>query len=270
MKTPMKASLKAATAAVLIGLLAIPAAIAKEKPRPAGGKPTIVLVHGAFAESASWNGVIAKLLKDGYKVVAAANPLRGVQYDAAHVSSVLSSIPGPVVLAGHSYAGTVITNAANGHSNVKALVYVDAFEPEAGETSAGLSNLYPGSSLGPALAAPVPLPDGSKDLYIDQAKFRHQFAADVPAPQAALMAATQRPIAQTALADPSGQPAWKTIPSWSIYGSADLNIPPKVLAFMADRAHSRRTVVVKGGSHVTLVSHPGAVAALIEEAAAAR
>ncbi|TRC93119.1 alpha/beta hydrolase [Mesorhizobium sp. WSM4303] len=234
----------------------------------ADNKPTIVLVHGAFAESSSWNGVIAELSSNGYRTIAAANPLRGVASDAAAVSSIIGSIDGPVVLVGHSYGGPVITEAANGRSNVKALVYVAGFAPDAGESSLSLSGKFPGSTLGEALLS-VALPNGGQDLYIQPDKFHGQFAADVPAAEALLMAATQRPVAKAALAEPSGAPSWKTIPSYAIYGSADRNIPPAVMKFMAERAHSVKTVVIEGGSHALAVSHPGEVASIIEEAAKA-
>jgi pimeloyl-ACP methyl ester carboxylesterase len=233
-------------------------------------KPTIVLVHGAFADASSWNGVIKLLRKDGYFVIAAADPLRGVKSDGAYIGSLVGDLKDPVVLVGHSYGGNVITEAANGRANVKALVYVSAFAPDTGETVAELADKFPGSTLGEALAPPAELADGSKDLYILQGKFHAQFAADVPAAQAALMAATQRPLAQAALDEKSGAVAWKTIPSWFIYGDADKNIPPQVMAFMAQRAHARNVVVVKGASHVVMVSHPDAVARLIEEAASAK
>ncbi|MGO6828927.1 alpha/beta fold hydrolase [Rhizobium ruizarguesonis] len=232
-------------------------------------KPTVVLVHGAFAESNSWNGVIKDLEADGYPVVGAANPLRSVKGDAAYVSSILSGIKGPVVLVGHSYGGHVISGAANGHENVKALVYVSAFAPEVGESAIDLSGKFPGSTLGPTLAAPVTLPDGGHDLYIDQAKFPAQFAADVPLKDAKLMAAGQRPVAEAALKEPAGEPAWKSVPSWFVYGDADKNIPPAALSWMAERAKSKDTVVVKGGSHVVMVSLPDVVAHLIEKAAEA-
>lgn len=232
-------------------------------------KPTVVLVHGAFADSSSWDGVIRILQKDGYKVIAAANPLRGVKSDATMVSDLLSTLPSPVVLVGHSYGGSVISEAANGHENVKALVYVAAFAPEAGETAAGLSGKFPGSTLGPALAPPVSSASGGKDLYIDQGKFHAQFAADVPALAASTMAVGQRPIAEAALNEPSQKPAWKDIPAWFVYGDLDKNIPAQALGFMAERAHSRQTVVVKGASHVVMVSNPAKVAALIESAAKA-
>jgi pimeloyl-ACP methyl ester carboxylesterase len=232
-----------------------------------GTKPTIVLVHGAFAESSSWNGVVAELIAEGYPVVAAANPLRGVKNDADYVATIVKAIKGPVVLVGHSYGGSVITNAANGNRNVKALVYVAAFAPEKGESALELSGRFPGGTLGPTLAPPVTLPDGGKDLYIQQDKFGVQFAADVPASQSRLDAATQRPIAEAALTEPSGAPAWKSIPSWHIYGDADKNIPAAAMAFMAQRAGSRETVVLKGASHVPMVSNPAAVAAIIKRAA---
>ncbi|ASV86447.1 alpha/beta hydrolase fold family protein [Ochrobactrum quorumnocens] len=230
-------------------------------------KPTIVLVHGAFADSSSWNGVIVNLQKDGYKTVAVANPLRSVSNDAGLVSDVVGSIEGPVVLVGHSYGGQIISNAANGHDNVKSLVYVAAFAPDSGESASDLAGRFPGGTLGEALAAPIKLTDGGVDLSIDQTKFRDQFAHDVPPDASALMAVGQRPITEAALTDKSGEPAWKTLPSYFVYGDSDKNIPAKALGFMAERAGSRQTVVVEGASHVVMVSHPKIVADLIEEAA---
>lgn len=233
-------------------------------------KPNIVLVHGAFAESSSWNGVLTHLISKGYPTVAVANPLRGVKSDADYVSSVLKGIEGPIVLVGHSYGGAVIANAVNDNKNVKALVFVASFAPDTGETAVELSGRYPGSTLGSTLAPPVELPDGNKDLYIQQGKFHAQFAADVSAKDAQLMASTQRPIAEAALNEASGVPAWKSIPSWFIYGDRDLNIPAAALSFMAKRANSKETVVVQGASHVVMISHPDAVAKLIERAAIAK
>lgn len=230
---------------------------------------TIVLVHGAFAESASWNGVITRLEHDGYRVVAVANPLRGVQSDADYVGRVVASLKTPVVLVGHSYGGSVISDPASTPANVKALVYVAAFAPDAGETGSELAGRFPGSTLGQALAPAVPLPGGGNDLYIDQAKFPAQFAADVPAAEAARMAATQRPIRDSALNEAERAPAWKRLPSWFVYGTGDRNIPPAAHAFMAQRAQARGTKVVEGASHVVMVSHPDTVANLIESAAAA-
>jgi pimeloyl-ACP methyl ester carboxylesterase len=236
----------------------------------AQSKPTVVLVHGAFAESSSWNGVVAELLADGYSVVAAANPLRSLKFDADYVASVVRNIKCPVVLVGHSYGGSVITNAAVGSPNVKALVYVSAFAPDQGESSFELADRFPGATLGPTLAPPVTVPTGGKDLYIQQDKFGAQFAADLPASQAKLLAATQRPIIEAAGNEKSGVPGWKTIPSWHIYGDSDKNIPPAAMAFMAERAKSRETVVIKGASHVLLISRPDAVAGIIKRAAAAQ
>lgn len=230
-------------------------------------RPTIVLVHGAFADGSSWNGVAGRLAKHGYPVIVAANPLRSVKADAAYVSALLASIPGPVVLVGHSYGGAVISAAAVARPNVKALVYVAAFEPAPGETSLGLSAKFPGSTLGGTLAPPVPLPNGDADLYIRQDRFARQFAADVPAAQASAMAASQRPITQGALLEAQVGAAWQSVPSWSIWGDADLNIPPAAMAFMAKRAKAREVRVIKGASHVVMVSHPAEVTELIEAAA---
>jgi pimeloyl-ACP methyl ester carboxylesterase len=231
-------------------------------------KPTIVLVHGAFADSSSWNGVVAELQRDGYAVVAAPNPLRGIASDAAYVAAVVKSQKGPVVLVGHSYGGAVISEAAAGAGNVKGLVYVDAFAPDVGETLGDIGVKFPGAPLGSALA-PLPLANGAVDLYVRPDQFGTVFAADVPASAASLAAAEQRPVSQAAFTEKATAAAWKTLPSWHIYGSKDMAIPPPALAFMADRAHAKKTVVVPGGSHVTLISHPHEVAALIETAATA-
>lgn len=251
---------KLASAAVIAGTLLSGAAQAQ-----APAKPTIVLVHGAFADSSSWNAVTKLLIKDGYAVIA--NPLRSVMLDAQQVSSIVASIGTSVVLVGHSYGGAVISAAANGHGNVKSLVYVAAFAPDRGEAAAELAGKFSGGTLSEALAAPVILAGGGIDLYIDQGKFHQQFAHDVSAEQAALMAAGQRPIAQAALAEAAGEPAWKALPSWFVYGQGDKNIPAAGLAFMAERAGSRKTVVIDGASHVVMVSHPQAVADVIKMAA---
>ena len=264
MKLPFK-RLVALFGAIALALPLL--ALAQKLPTP---KATVVLVHGAFADSSSWNGVIQRLHAKGYTVVAAANELRSVKSDAAEVASVLRSIHGPVVLVGHSYGGSVISAAASGLDNVKALVYVAAFAPDVGESAGELTGRFPGSSLGSALSPPVAMASGGNDLYIQQDKFRAQFAADVPAAQAQLMAVGQRPITDAALHETSTSAAWKTIPSWFVYGSADLNIPPAAQAFMAERAHSRKTVVIKGASHVVMVSHPAEVALLVEQAAQAK
>ncbi len=269
----MKISIKRLAATVsgwlVLGAFSMTVPLMASAQQSPAQKPTVVLVHGAFADSSSWNGVIGQLHDKGYAVIAAANELRSVKGDAAFVDSLVKSIQGPVVLVGHSYGGSVISEAATSQGNVKALVYVAAFAPEVGENAAELSGRFPGGSLGPALAPPVELADGGKDLYIAQDKFHAQFAADVPAGQAALMAVGQRPVTDAALHEANTSAAWKTIPSWFVYGSADLNIPPAAQAFMATRAHSRETVVIEGASHVLMVSHPAEVAALIEQAALA-
>jgi pimeloyl-ACP methyl ester carboxylesterase len=232
-------------------------------------KPTIVLVHGAFADSSSWYGVIAILEKDGYPVVAAANPLRSVKGDGDYVRSLLASIRTPIVLVGHSYGGMVISNAANGVPNVKALVYVAAFAPEAGESAGGLNSKFPGSLVGTALM-PVALAGGGHDLYVQQDKFHDAFAPDLPLGPTTLAAAAQRPVTDIAFGEAATEPAWKSIPSWFVYGDHDTAIPPKLHAWMAERAHPRETVVVKGASHVVMISHAPEVAKVIEDAASAR
>ncbi len=231
--------------------------------------PTVILVHGAFAGSSSWNGVIGELAADGYPVVAVANPLRGLRTDADYVARVAESVPGPVVLVGHSYGGEVITVAGTDARKVKALVFVAGLAPDSGESAASLGERFPGGTLGQALAPPVPQADGTEDLYIRQEIFRAQFAADVPGDEAREMAVTQRPITRTALSEASGAPAWKTIPSWFIYGSLDRNIPRSLHAFMAQRAKGKQIIEIEGASHVVMISHPHEVAALIERAAMA-
>jgi pimeloyl-ACP methyl ester carboxylesterase len=230
-------------------------------------KPTVVLVHCAFADASSWKGVVRVLEEDGFPVVAVANPLRSVMSDAVYVSNILAGLKTPIVLVGHSYSGSVISEAAYKSSSVKALVYVAAFAPEAGETAVGLSGRFPGSTLGPTLAAPLALSGGGNDLYIQQDKFPDQCAADVPESDARLMAATQRPITEAALNEASTEPAWKAIPSYFVFGEKDKNITPQTLAFMAARTHAKETIVVKGASHVVMVSNPKTVARVIEDAA---
>jgi pimeloyl-ACP methyl ester carboxylesterase len=230
--------------------------------------PTVVLVHGAFAESSSWDQVIDRLQDAGHPVVAVANPLRGVAADAACVSDVVRSIGGPVVLAAHSYGGAVITNVDPDAGEIVGLVYVAAFAPLAGESCFELSAVFPGSTLGDALQ-PTPRSDGTTDLTIVQDRFHEQFCADVPAPQAARMAATQRPVTQEALVEPSGErPLWKDVPSWFVFGEEDRNIPKALEHYLAERAHARRTIEIPGASHAVSVAHPGTTAGVILEAAA--
>ncbi|KUL63312.1 alpha/beta fold hydrolase [Streptomyces sp. NRRL S-1521] len=231
--------------------------------------PTIVLEHGAFADAASWDGVVKRLQRSGYPVVAAANPLRGPANDAAYLRSVVDHIDGPVVLVGHSYGGTVISQAAAGlEDKVKALVYIAAFLPDAGESSLGLTDKFPGSTLGQVIE-PVnyTLPDGGQgaDVYIKPEKFRKQFAADVPADKARLMAAGQRPVAASALEEKSTTAAWKAIPSWSLVTTQDRNIPVAAQRFMSARAHAHTTEI--DASHAVTVSRPDAVTRIVEKAA---
>ena len=230
-------------------------------------KPVVVLVHGAFAESASWNGVIEQLQAKSIEAVAVANPLRSVAGDAAYVRDVIAGIGRPVVLVGHSYGGIVITEAAAANELVVGLVYVDAFAPEQGESALELSGKFPGSTLGEALAA-YPVSTGGNEFVIRPEAFHHQFAADVSAEQAALMAATQRPVTEAALTDglPTATPAWENLPSWFVISDLDLNIPFAAHRFFAERAGSRGTREVAGGSHALSVSQPGPVAASILDA----
>ncbi|MBB1155491.1 MULTISPECIES: alpha/beta fold hydrolase [Amycolatopsis] len=225
---------------------------------------TVVLVHGAFADSSSWNGEIERLRAAGHRVIAAANPLRGVAEDAAYVRSLLDSIEGPIVLAGHSYGGSVISAAAKGHRRVQALVYIAGFLPDEGESAGELAGKFPGGTLGETLEQ-VALPNGV-DLYVRQDLFHQQFAADVPAAQASQMAAGQRPIAAAALDEASPAPAWKDLPVYSLIPTADKNIPAAAQRFMAERANAE-AVEVEGASHAVLVSQPEAVANLILRAA---
>ena len=230
-------------------------------------RPTVVLVHGAFAGSASWGNVIETLQERGYTAVAAPNHLRSLSGDAESVASVLDSIEGPVVLVGHSYGGSVISGAALGRENVRAMVFVAAFAPEEGESIGELSGLYPGSTLGETLKT-VPLPDGTTDLYIRQEEYHQQFAADVSAERATLMAATQRPLRDVALNEGSGPPAWKDVPSWFVIPGLDKNIPPEAQRFMAERAGAREVLEIEGASHAVPASRPDEVADVIFAATA--
>ncbi len=231
-------------------------------------RPTIVLVHGAFAESASWDRVIPALLRAGHPVVAAPNPLRGLASDAASVSDLVGSIDGPVVLVAHSYGGAVMSNVNPDAGEITALVYVNGFAPEAGEDCFSLSMKFPGSVLGDALQA-VPRHDGLTDLSILHERFHDVFAPDVDAEQTARMAVTQRPATQEALTEPSGgRPLWKEVPSWFVIGEEDLVIPAPLHHFMAERAGARGVTSLRGASHAAAVSRPDATVETILEAAA--
>src|SRR5262245_48039157 len=232
-------------------------------------RPTIVLVHGAFAESASWDRVIDPLVAEGHRVIAAANPLRSLAGDAAAVSDVVRTIEGPVVLAAHSYGGAVISNVDADAGEIIGLVYVNGFAPDAGENCFQLAAMFPGSKLGETTVQPVPRSDGTTDLYVARDPFHDIFCQDVPAPEAALMATTQRPATQEALTEPSGDhPLWRVVPSWFLTGEKDHIIPAELQRFMAERAGARRTIEIPGASHAINVSHPEATAQLILEAAA--
>lgn len=229
-------------------------------------KPTVILVHGAFAESSSWNDVIDLLLAEGCNTIAAANPLRGIGTDAAQTTDVVRSVEGPVVLVGHSYGGSVITNVDRTAGDIRALVFVAGFAPDVGDSAATLSGRVPGGTLGETLQF-VDLGEQGRDMYIAQDKYHSQFCEDLPKAQAAQMAVTQRPVTEAALGESYGSdPLWKNIPSWFIYGELDKNIPAGSHAFMADRAGSMRTLEVKGASHVVGMSHPTETAQMILEA----
>ncbi|MEW2429323.1 alpha/beta hydrolase [Micromonospora sp. NPDC047644] len=228
-------------------------------------QPTLVLVHGAFAESASWNGVLERL-GAGYDSVAVANPLRGVAGDAAYVQDVVRGIGGPVVLVGHSYGGMVITQAAAGDTSVRALVYVNAFAPDTGESAMTLSAKFPGSTLADTLVQ-YPVSTGGNEVAIGQEQYHAQFCADASDDMAALMARTQRPITEQGLGDKlTGDPAWRSLPSWFVFGDADKNIPAEAHRFMAERANPRGQREVVGGSHAMAVARPSEVAETIIEA----
>jgi pimeloyl-ACP methyl ester carboxylesterase len=232
-------------------------------------QPTIVLVHGAFAESSSWDGVIDPLLSAGHPVIAAPNPLRGVASDATAVSDLVRTVDGPVVLVAHSYGGAVISNVAADSGEIAGLVYVNGFSPDAGEHCFQLAGMFPGSMLGEKTVQPVPRSDGTTDFYVAREPFHDIFCGDVPAPQAARMAATQRPATQEALVEPSGEhPLWKDVPSWFLIGEEDRIIPAELQRFMAKRAGARRAIEIPGASHAVAVSQPKLTADLILEAAA--
>ena len=235
-------------------------------------KATIVLVHGAWADGSSWARVTARLQRAGYTVDVPPNPLRGLASDAAYLAGFLQTIKGPIVLVGHSYGGSVITDAATGNPAVKALVYVDAFIPDEGETVLQLSSAKPGTALSdPAKVFDfVPYPGavgGDVDLYIKPSAFRAVLAADESKHDAAVLAAAQRPLAASALQAESTAPAWRTIPSWAVIGTQDRAIPPAEQVVMAQRAHAKITKV--RAAHLSMVSRPRVVTKVIRRATAA-
>jgi pimeloyl-ACP methyl ester carboxylesterase len=231
---------------------------------------TVVLVHGAFADASSWNGVIERLNAEGIKVTAPPNPLRGIASDSAYIASVFDQTPGPVLAVGHSYGGAVISNAATLAKNVVGLVYVAAFAPDEGEMLGAVEDGSTDSVLNSALMPrQYPTADGgtATELSIDPAKTHAVFAADLPAEQAALIAATQRPVAESAFGEPNGPPAWRHLPSWAVVATGDKAAGTDVVRSMAERAGAKITEL--DGSHVIMISQPEAVTEVILEAVAA-
>ena len=235
------------------------------------GPLTVVLVHGAFADSSSWTGVIQRLQAAGVQVTAAANPLRGISIDSAYVASFIDQIPGPVLAVGHSYGGAVISNAASMAKNVVGLVFVAAFAPDEGEQLGAVTSGSKDSVLNSALV-PRRYPTGNGaetavEFAIDPAKIHDAFAADLPVEQAAIVGATQRPVAELAFSEPNGRPAWKTLPSWAVVATGDKAAGTDVVRSMAERAGA--TITEVEGSHVIMISRPQTVAEVILNAVAA-
>jgi pimeloyl-ACP methyl ester carboxylesterase len=230
---------------------------------------TVVLVHGAFADSSSWNGVIERLQAKGVQVIAAANPLRGISHDSAYVASVFDQVPGPVLAVGHSYGGAVISNAATGTQNVVGLVYVAAFAPDEGEVLGAVEAGSKDSVLNSALVPhQYPTESGTgTEFSIDPAKARDAFASDLSDGEAALIAVIQRPVSELAFGDPSGPPAWKRLPSWAVVATGDKAAGTDVVRAHAERARAQITELE--GSHVIMISQPDAVTQVIETAIAA-
>ena len=260
--------------AALLGVITVLLVATSTTSAVAGGhppsKPTVVLVHGAWADSSSWDGVVRRLQRDGYTVAVFPTPLRGLASDSAYLHDYLTTSAGPVGVVGHSYGGAVITDAAVDTPGVKALVYLDAFAPDTGENVLQLAG--PQSALAnpdptkvfrfvPAALPPTP----TTDLYVLPAFFPAAFAGDLPRRQAALLATTQRPITFGALTEPSTAPAWKRLPAWYQVGTLDQVIPPDQQLFMARRAHAHISTVAS--AHLPMISKPGTVATLIETAA---
>jgi pimeloyl-ACP methyl ester carboxylesterase len=233
--------------------------------------PTVVLVHGAFADASSWNGVIQRLQTKGVEVSAPPNPLRGISIDSAYISGVFDETPGPILAVGHSYGGAVITNAATEAKSVVGLVYVAAFAPDEGETLGAVSADSKDSVLNSALVSlHYPSANGGGqgvEFAIEPAKLKEAFAADLPGEQTALLAATQRPIAELAFSEPTGPPAWKRLSSWAVVASGDKAAGADLVRAEAQRAGAKITEVE--GSHVIMISQPQAVTDVILEALAA-
>jgi pimeloyl-ACP methyl ester carboxylesterase len=230
--------------------------------------PTVVLVHGAFADSSGWNDVVEQLQAAGVSVQAVSNPLRGIAADSAYVASAMAQVPGRVLAVGHSYGGAVITNAALKAGNVVGLVYVAAFAPDEGEILSDIEGDSKDSVLNAALV-PIQYPSGedgqtATEFAIDPAQFHHAFAGDLPVKQAAVMAATQRPVAAAAFGEPNGVPAWKTLPSWAVVATGDRAAGADVVRNMAERAGA--AITEADGSHVIMISQPTIVADVIKRA----
>jgi pimeloyl-ACP methyl ester carboxylesterase len=259
---------------IILALLAVPVSVAFGSSSNASNivKPSVVLIHGAWADGSSWSQVVSLLQTHGYTVYVPPNPLRGLTSDSAYIASFLQTISGPIILVGHSYGGAVITNAAIGNPNVKALVYIDAFAPDQGESLASLSSVPPPPGQSPSCLSGdptqvfnfVPLTGGDVDLYVKPSLFPSCFANDLPPNEGAVLASTQRAFALSALPQPSGVPAWKTIRSFYLVGTIDNVIPPFAQLFMAQRANA--TIVQVRGSHLVMISHPTAVVGLIDQA----
>jgi pimeloyl-ACP methyl ester carboxylesterase len=266
----LAAAATALAAAALVPANLAPASAATRSASPA--KPTVVIEAGAWADNSSFASVVSRLQDDGYTVDVPPNPLQGLNYDSRTLAGFLGTISGPIVLVGHSYGGMVITNAATGNANVKALVYVDAYIPARGDTLQGLTGAQPGSCLNvpdPTKVftfAPIPrAPASDLDAYVKPSVFASCFANGLPAGEAAVLAAIQRPLATGVLGEASGAPAWPAIPSWAVIGTADHVIPPAEQRFMATRAHAHITEV--DAPHLSMISNPGTVTQVILAAA---
>jgi pimeloyl-ACP methyl ester carboxylesterase len=274
-RAAMVAGVAAAAGLIAAGTSGASASSSRPSGHATGPLPTVVLEHGAWANGASWNGVVQRLQADGYTVDVPPNPLQGLAYDPAYLADFLHTISGPIVLVGHSYGGAVITNAATGNPQVKALVYVDAFIPNQNQTIGELVSKVPGSCVVATdpttifnLATFPGAPAGVFDAYIKQSLFPSCIANGLPRSEADALAATQEPLSTIALNQKSGVPAWKTIPSWAVIGTADHAIPPAELIAMAHIAHARITLVPHA-PHVSMVSNPGVVTSVIIQAARA-
>ena len=235
------------------------------------GSPTVVLVHGAFADASSWNGVIERLLSKGVNVTAPPNPLRGISIDSAYIASFFDQTPGPILAVGHSYGGAVISNAATDAKNVVGLVYIAAFAPDEGETLGDIENGSKDSVLNSALQTlNYPIGNGGTpgvEFAIDRTKIHDAFCADLTPEHAALLAATQRPASALAFSEATGAPAWKRLPSWTVVATGDKAAGTDVIRQEAERAGAKITEVE--GSHVIMISQPQAVTDVILEALAA-